>query len=292
MSNQPIDPYAWGAQDLNASARSHRPAPAPTVELKRGMLLEDPASGWVGEVVSAERIGGVLYFTLEDAKLRRKKFPLGPGYLLEGQPVEIIAPAPRKAAKQVSRSGSYAVTNSPARVARASRIWVEGLHDAELVEKIWGHDLRVEGVAVEPLHGIDDLAGALRAFEPTDNARIGVLVDHLVPGTKEERIVREALASLGPAARHVKVVGHPFIDIWQAIKPEKLGLKAWPQVPRGEDFKKGTLARLQQPHETQEDIARAWQLILSRVDSYKDLQPSLLGPVESLIDFVTGMVDE
>ena len=292
MSNPSIDPYAWGAQDITASARSHRPAPAPKVELKRGMLLEDPASGWVGEVVSAERIGATLYFTLEDAKMRRKKFPLGPGYLLEGQPVEIIAPTPKKQAKQVSRSGSYAVTNSPARVARASRIWVEGLHDAELVEKIWGHDLRVEGVAVEPLHGIDDLAGALRAFGPTDTARIGVLVDHLVAGTKEERIVREALASLGPAARYVKVVGHPFIDIWQAVKPEKLGLKAWPQVPRGEDFKKGTLARLNQPHETQEDIARAWQLILSRVDSYKDLQPSLLGPVESLIDFVTGMVDE
>jgi hypothetical protein len=30
-------------------------------------------------------------------------------------------------------------------VARASRIYVEGKHDAELVEKIWGDDLRAIG---------------------------------------------------------------------------------------------------------------------------------------------------
>ena len=36
---------------------------------------------------------------------------------------------------------------------------MEGKHDAELVEKVWGHDLRIEGVVVEPLHGVDDLPG-------------------------------------------------------------------------------------------------------------------------------------
>ena len=50
-------------------------------------------------------------------------------------------------------------------MARASRILVEGVHDAELVEKVWGDDLRVEGVVVERLDGMDHLA-AVVAFRP------------------------------------------------------------------------------------------------------------------------------
>jgi len=250
------------------------------------MVLED-LNGWVGEVVHAERIGGEIFFGLEDAHGRVKNFPLGIGYFLEGEPVEIVAPTPRKTSgRKISRSGSVAVENAPARVARASRIWVEGLHDAELVEKVWGHDLRVEGIVVEPLHGVDDLATAVKEFSPGPERRLGILVDHLLKGTKEERVVEEALAVPG-AAGNIKIVGHPFIDIWQAVKPQVLGIPAWPQVPRGEDWKKGTLRRLGQPHQNQEDVASAWKRILSRVDSYSDLDPTLLGPVESLIDFLT-----
>lgn len=278
--------YAWGAQDLSRASINNRPAPPRRVELKRGMVLED-LNGWVGEVVRAERIGGEIFFGLEDAHGRVKNFPLGIGYFLEGEPVEIVAPTPRKTSgRKISRSGSVAVENAPARVARASRIWVEGLHDAELVEKVWGHDLRVEGIVVEPLHGVDDLATAVKEFSPGPERRLGILVDHLLKGTKEERVVAEALAVPG-AAGNIKIVGHPFIDIWQAVKPQVLGIPLWPQVPRGEDWKKGILRRLGQPHQNQEDVANAWKRILSRVDSYSDLDPTLLGPVESLIDFLT-----
>lgn len=278
--------YAWGAQDLSRASINNRPAPPRQVELKRGMVLED-LNGWVGEVVRAERIGGEIFFGLEDAHRRVKNFPLGIGYFLEGEPVEIVAPTPRKTSgRKISRSGSVAVENAPARVARASRIWVEGLHDAELVEKVWGHDLRVEGIVVEPLHGVDDLATAVKEFSPGPERRLGILVDHLLKGTKEERVVAEALAVPG-AAGNIKIVGHPFIDIWQAVKPQVLGIPVWPQVPRGEDWKKGILSRLGQPHQSQEDVANAWKRILSRVDSYSDLDPTLLGPVESLIDFLT-----
>ena len=278
--------YAWGAQDLSRASINNRPAPPRQVELKRGMVLED-LNGWVGEVVRAERIGGEIFFGLEDAHGRVKNFPLGIGYFLEGEPVEIVAPTPRKTSgRKISRSGSVAVENAPARVARASRIWVEGLHDAELVEKVWGHDLRVEGIVVEPLHGVDDLATAVKEFSPGPERRLGILVDHLLKGTKEERVVEEALAVPG-AAGNIKIVGHPFIDIWQAVKPQVLGIPVWPQVPRGEDWKKGILRRLGQPHQNQEDVANAWKRILSRVDSYSDLDPTLLGPVESLIDFLT-----
>ena len=52
-------------------------------------------------------------------------------------------------------SASVAVTGARARAARAVRIYAEGRHDAEL----WGADLRLEGVVVEYLGGVDDLVG-------------------------------------------------------------------------------------------------------------------------------------
>ena len=85
----------------------------------------------------------------------------------------------------------------------------------------------------------------------------------------------------------VLVLGHPYVDVWQAVKPAALGLRAWPQVPRGEDIKAGTLARIGWPHAYAHDIGLGWARILSHVNSYRDLEPSLLGRMEELIDFVT-----
>ena len=193
-------------------------------------------------------------------------------------------PAPAKPTR--TASGSVAVHGARAKVARASRIFVEGRHDAELVEKVWGDDLRLEGVVVEYLGGVDDLAGHLRDFGPGPERRVGVLVDHLVPGSKESRIADEvARSAVGP---HVLVVGHPFVDVWQAVKPDRIGLSAWPEIPRSVEWKAGICEHLGWPHATQADIARAWKHLLSRVSSYDDLEPALLGRVEELIDFVTA----
>jgi hypothetical protein len=112
-----------------------------------------------------------------------------------------------------------------------------------------------------------------------------VLVDHLVPGSKESRIADAVRRS--PVGEHVLVVGHPYVDVWAAVKPDRLGLRAWPDVPRGVEWKHGVCAALGWPHETQADIARAWQQILAQVTSYADCETSLLGRVEELIDFVT-----
>jgi hypothetical protein len=170
-------------------------------------------------------------------------------------------------------------------VASGSRIFVEGRHDAELVEKVWGADLRVEGVVVEMLDGVDDLVGAIAEFQPGPGRRMGVLVDHLLPGTKEHRVVQAAAG--GPYAAHVRVLGHPYVDVWQSVRPERLGLSAWPVIPRGRSWKDGICDHLGWPHDTQADIARAWKQILGTVRSYADLEPTLLASVEELIDFVT-----
>ena len=132
-------------------------------------------------------------------------------------------------ARSRTASGSVAVPGTKARVARASRIYVEGRHDAELVEKVWGDDLRIEGVVVEYLEGVDDLSDHLRRFQPGPERRVGVLVDHLVPGSKESKIA-SAVAE-GPLGKHVLIVGHPYVDIWAAVKPDRLGLRRGPTSP-------------------------------------------------------------
>ena len=195
-------------------------------------MVEEVTTDWCGEIVAVDRDLHTL--TLEDRRGRRRTFPLGPGFLLEGRPVVLSAPVRQPAPAKPTRtaSGSVAVHGARAKVARASRIFVEGRHDAELVEKVWGDDLRLEGVVVEYLGGVDDLAGHLRDFGPGPERRVGVLVDHLVPGSKESRIADEvARSAVGP---HVLVVGHPFVDVWQAVKPDRIGLSAWPEIPRSQ----------------------------------------------------------
>ena len=71
------------------------------------------------------------------------------------------------------------------------------------------------------------------------------------------------------------------------MKPARVGIKAWPTVPKGTDWKHGVCAALGWPHKDQADIARAWQHILTRVGNWNDLDPGLLREVERLIDFVT-----
>jgi len=247
----------------------------PEVEAERGLVVEDSEGRFCGAVVGYEK-GAV---TLEDRHGKRRVFPLAPAaFLLDGQPVTLVPPAPAPAARPArTASGSVAPPTSRAKVARASRIYVEGKHDAELVEKIWGDDLRDVGVVVEYLEGIDDLPAIVTTFSPAPVRRLGVLVDHLVAGSKESRIAASVRSP------DVLIVGHPFIDIWAAVRPGAVGIARWPDVPRGQPWKEGVLSALGWPPE----VPAAWQRILRSVTSYADLEPELLGRVEELIDFVT-----
>ena len=272
-----------GPTGTHRSPRRSVPTPADV-----GLVVEEVTTGWVGAVTRVEKSGGVHVVVLEDRNGRSRTFPLGPGFWIDGAPVELTAPVTRTAPAPPTRtaSGSRAVHGARARVARGSRIWVEGRHDAELVEKVWGDDLRLEGVVVELLDGVDNLPDALREFAPEPGRRVGVLVDHLVAGSKERRLADLALR-VAPAGT-VLVLGHPYVDVWQAVRPGRIGLAAWPTIERGIEWKQGILRELGWPAQDQADIARAWQRILRAVDSYADLEPSLLGRVEELIDFVTA----
>ncbi len=237
--------------------------------------MESADEGFCGAIIGWDK----STVTLEDRHGKCRVFDLAPAaFLIDGRPVTVVRPVAAPAGAARSASGSIAVRGAKAQVAKESRIYVEGAHDAELVEKIWGHDLRVEGVVVEYLEGVDHLPEIVEEFGPGPRRRLGVLVDHLVPGSKESRIADRI------SSPHVLVTGHPFIDIWQAVKPSVLGFAAWPDVPRGIPWKEGVLHALGR----REDPSEAWRHILGSVHSFADLEPELLGRVEELIDFVTA----
>jgi hypothetical protein len=263
----------YGSDPLAGPLRPRRQVRLVDAELD--MIVEDAESGFCGAIVGLDKAA----VTLEDRFGAKRLFPwAAAAFRLDGEIVTLQRPVVTSPiASTRTASGSVAVPNAKARIAQPSRILVEGIHDCELVERIWGADLRIEGVVVEQLEGADNLAAVVRDFAPTHDARLGVLLDHLVDGSKESRIA----ASI--SSPHVLVLGHPFVDIWQAVKPARIGLAAWPEIPRGTSWKDGIAAHLGEPNPP-----TAWRRILGSVRSYTDLEPQLLGPVEALIDFVTG----
>jgi len=272
----------YGPDVLAEGAGRRRRAEFPQVPAERGLVVEEAGGGFCGAVVDCEK----QVVTLEDRFGRQRVFPLSRGgFLLEGRPVTLIRPRqPGPPAPERTASGSVAApraaagTATRARVARASRIYVEGRQDADLVEKIWGDDLREVGVVVEYLAGVDHLPSVVAGFAPGPARRLGVLVDHLVTGSKESRIAAQV------SSPHVLVVGHPFVDIWQAVKPASLGIGAWPAVPPGTPWKEGVMQALGWGGDT----AAGWRRVLGAASSHADLEPALLGRVEELIDFVTA----
>ncbi len=270
----------YDSDPIAAMKERRGPVQREQVTLARGLVLEHTESEWCGAVVGARE--GLVQ--LEDFRGKVRAFSLNDGFLVDGRPVTLVMPK-RTPQRQRTASGSFAVAEQRARVAMPSRIFVEGKHDAELVEQVWGDDLRVEGVVVELLQGADNLEQVLAEFGPGPERRAGVLLDHLVTGSKETRIAERI--SRGPGGAHVLIAGHPFVDIWAAVKPERVGLDAWPEIPRSIEWKAGICRALGWPSDEPADIADAWSRIRGRVRSFRDLEPSLVGRVEQLIDFVT-----
>ena len=272
--------------------RARLAASYPVVEARPGMRVLHRSSGFVGELVALadDRL------TLRSPTGRERGFPNEAGaFAVDGATVRIVPPrtapgptpavAAHLAAARVTdrhtASGSREIVGARARVARAGRILVEGVHDAELVEQVWGDDLRIEGVVVERLDGADHLTATLAALRPGPDRRVGVLLDHLVGGSKESRI---AATAGGP---HVLVTGTPYVDVWEAVRPSVVGIERWPAVPKGTDWKTGAAAAL-----GLDDPREAWRRIRASVTSWKDLEQPLVGAVEALIDFVTAVDEE
>jgi hypothetical protein len=264
----------WDTDDIIAAdAEAKR---YPTFEVSLGEVLTHRASGTRGKVVAFTEGARII---IEDPMGERHEYrPFEGAFAHRGRGVVLKASkAPLDRPRRFTASGSVDTGPAPARVAKASRIWVEGIHDAELLEQIWGDDLRVEGIVVEPLHGADDLATKIGTFGPSSRRRLGVLLDHLVEGSKESRLAAEV------SDPNVLIAGHPYVDIWQAVRPAVIGIAAWPEVPRGRPWKEGVVASLG----LTTDPGEFWQSVRAKVASYRDVETPLITAVERLIDFVT-----
>ena len=280
MTGYNTDDMLSGPLDMNAPRTRRREYPV--VAARRGLVLEDRTTGVVGALVTFAPPRLVLRDRYgKDHTVRYADGSVRADIDGKGVPCRLVIPTAEPEAPKITASGSIDLGDVPARVARASRLWVEGIHDAELVEKVWGADLRVEGVVVEQLEGADDLAERVRGFRPGDRRRLGILLDHLVDGSKEQRIADTI------SDPNVLITGHPYVDIWQAVKPSVIGIDRWPEIPKGQPWKEGVLAALG----ITTTPAAFWKHVLGKVTSWKDLETPLLGAVEELIDFVAPPED-
>ncbi len=246
------------------------------------MVVEDAQTGYVGAVVRIE----YGRMELEDRRGRRKPFPVGPGYLIDGKPV--ILTAPRRAApaagctyrvwlrRSAGRQGQgravqpHLCRGSARR--RTCRAGVGGRSaDRGCGRRIprRGRRSRRDRRRVRPT-----------AWPPA--GRAGRPSGRRVQGGPHGRRGAARRWWRPHAGRRPSV--HRHLAGGQA---RRLGISAWPTVPRGVDWKHGVCDALGWPHAGQADIARAWQRIRGRVRDWNDLEPVLIGRVEELIDFVT-----
>src|SRR5919112_2988719 len=85
---RPVDRY--GTDVLGTDWRAPRRGRAVEVQADKGLVVEEVMTDWCGEIVRVER--DLATVTLEDRRGKRRTFPLGPGFLLEGVPVILRAP--------------------------------------------------------------------------------------------------------------------------------------------------------------------------------------------------------
>ena len=223
---------------------------------------------------------------LEDRHGVRRPFALRPAaFLIDGEVVTLVRPTVVASTAAVrSASGSIAVPDHRAVVARGSRIWVEGLHDAELVEKVWGHDLRVEGVVVEPLTVPTTCPPSSPDSPPGRARRLGVLLDHLVAGSKETRLAARASGQAGTLPSS----GHPYVDVWQAVDRRPSASTRGRTCPGAGRGRRVCCAALGWPARHAGRHRGRLALAPGHVRTYADLEPSLLARVEELVDVVTA----
>ena len=260
------------SRDILDEFEQERGKPAyPSTTARLGEVVEDRASGFCGDIVTITHEA----VTLRDRHGQIRQFRYKPGgFLIDGRPVTLVRQSPARQQPRLTNSGAVAGPAQRANIAKASRIWVEGRHDAELVQHVWGDDLAELAIVVEPMHGIDELIDMVDEFGPSPDRRLGILVDHLVAGSKEDRLTRQVT---GP---HVLVTGHPFVDVWAGIRPQLMDLTEWPDVPRNVEWKQGLCTALGV------SVTDFWPRLRNRVRSFADLRPELVGAVERLIDFV------
>lgn len=263
-----------GPMDIEAPKRRGPSAKVVNVEL--GMALTHRGDRITGSVL--RYVPGQMLVLRDRSGKDHSYKPRDGAFLIGDQPVALrqLVKSDIEVVASETASGSIDIGPIQARVARPSRIYVEGIHDAELIEKVWGDDLRIEGVVVEQIAGADDLAALVRSFQPREGRRLGVLLDHLVEGSKESRIAAEVNDP------NVLICGHPYVDVWAAVKPTVVGRDSWPEIPMGTPWKEGIMAELG----VSEHSSVFWKQLLAGVNNYKDLQTPLITAVEQLIDFV------
>ena len=260
----------------------------PEIALERGMVLEDATTGFCGAVTRWEN--GLV--VLEGRDDKRRSFPIGHGLLLEGKPVAVTVPPRRPAGCggwRDHRAGRRRA-RSPVRPSGPRWHCPAGSTSRVGTTPSWSRRSGATTCATSAWWSSSWTASTtsltiVAEFRPERGRRLGVLADHLVPGSKESRIA--AGVAKGPYGAYVLVAGHPFIDIWQAVKPADWGCRRGPTCRAAPTSSTAPARRWVGRTATKPTSGAPGSGSWPTSTSWSDLERGLLTPVEQLIDFVT-----
>src|SRR5699024_7821836 len=104
-------PDRYGRDVLSAGPPSHhrRRPRAREVPAHRDLVVEEAATGYTGAITRVEKTAGAAIVELEDARGRRRTFPLGPGFMIDGEPIILTRPAASGPPAGTKRSASGSV---------------------------------------------------------------------------------------------------------------------------------------------------------------------------------------
>ena len=226
---------------------------------------------------------------------RPHRFPLGPGFLLDGAPVVLTPPTAAAARAARRRPGGrlpYGVAaRAPSRAPGPGSRAARGSASRAATTPSWS---RRSGATTCGSRAWWSRCSTASTTSPAAIARL-----RPGPGPADGRAGRPPGAGhqggrrgrgrAPPAVRRARQGPRPPVRRRVAVGAARAARASRP----GRSSRAGSLearhrgrARLAAP--TQADIARAWKRILGTVRTYADLEPSLLASVEELIDFVTG----
>ena len=195
----------WTVHEPRHPRRVRTAAPCARLPVRRRQgrwLVEDRSSG--SAATSSRSLREAV--TLRDRNGSTRQFRFKPGgFLIEGKPVTLVrAEACTDAAAPSPTAVGASGRTQKARAARASRIWVEGRHDAELVRaRVGRRPARARASWWSRCTASTTSVAMVAEFEPAPQRRLGILVDHLVAGSKEDRLAGRSPARTcsSPATR-------------------------------------------------------------------------------------------
>ena len=239
--DQVLTPTGWLGRTVGTMSPRHprrvraaaRAADLPPSPRRIGDGRRGPRLGFCGDIVTitAEAV------TLRDRQGQHRQFRYKPGgFLIDGKPVTLVRAGPRSQRRPAG--DQQRLGRRPPAGAAQRRHGQPDLGRGQATTPSWSSTCGATtcaswGSSSSRCTASTTWSAWSAEFAPSPAA----------PARGAGRPPRRRLEGGAPRRQvrgpDVLVTGHPFVDVWAGVRPQVIGLDAWPDVPRGVEWKEG-----------------------------------------------------